>query len=69
MYIYIYFQLYLSIWTSGTGISFKNNFNPIQDGGSKSPPPTSFFPVTSTNLGINPPIFLTFSSNPFDRLV
>ena len=27
-------------------------FNPIQDGGAKSPPPTSFSPVTSTNVGI-----------------
>ena len=31
-------------------------FNPIQDGGGeKSPPrPTSFYPVTSTNVGIGP---------------
>ena len=49
----------------------KLNFNPIQDGvGEKSPPPYQFFsPVTSTNVGINPQKFLTFSFNPFDRLV
>ena len=32
-------------------------------------PPTSFFPVTSTNVGIRPQNFLTFSFSPFDRLV
>ena len=31
------------------------NINPIQDeGGQKGPPPTSFSPVTSTNVGIGP---------------
>ena len=45
-------------------------FNPIQDGGeAKRLPSTSFFPVTSTNVGIGPQNFLTFSFNPFDRLV
>ena len=44
-------------------------FNPIQDGGGKKAPPTSFSPVTSTNVGISPKNFLTFSFNPFDRLV
>ena len=31
-------------------------FNPIQDGagGAKRPPPTSFSPVTSTNVGFGP---------------
>ena len=32
-------------------------FNPIQDegeGGQKGPPPTSFSPVTSTNVGFGP---------------
>ena len=33
------------------------------------PPPTSFSSVTSTNVGIRPQNFLTFSFNPFDRLV
>ena len=31
--------------------------------------PTSFSPVTSTNVGISPQNFLTFSSNPFAILV
>ena len=48
--------------------------NPIQqggggEGGAKSLPPTSFFPVTSTNVGISPKIFLTFSFNSFATLV
>ena len=38
-------------------------------GGGKKAPPTSFFPVTSTNVGIGPYNFLTFSFNPFARLV
>ena len=50
----------------------EKTFNPIQDrGGAKRPPPfpTSFSPVTSTNVGSSPQNFLTFSFNPFDRLV
>ena len=48
--------------------------NPIQDGrgkggGGQKDPPTSFSPVTYTNVGIRPQNFLTFSFNPFDRLV
>ena len=43
-------------------------FKPIQDGG-ESAAPTSFSPVTSANVGIKPQNFLTFSFNPFDRLV
>ena len=47
--------------------------NPIQQGGgegrAKSLLPTSFFPVTSTNVGISPKIFLTFSFNSFATLV
>ena len=35
----------------------------------KKAPPTSFSPATSTNVGISPQNFLTFSFNPFDRLV
>ena len=42
-------------------------FNPVQDG--EKAPATSFSPVTSTNVGIWPQNFLTFSFNPFDRLV
>ena len=33
-------------------------------GRGKNAPLTSFFPVTSTNLGLSPPNFLTFSFNP-----
>ena len=48
--------------------------NPIQDGGGgeegkKAPTPTSFTPVTSTNVVIRPQYFLTFSFNPFDTLL
>ena len=32
-------------------------------------PPNSFSPVTSTNVGIGPYNFLTFSFNPFATLV
>ena len=39
-----------------------------EGGGAKSPP-TSFFPVTSTNVGIEPYNFLTFSFNSFATLV
>ena len=38
-------------------------------GGEQKGPPTSFFPVTSTNVGIYPYNFLTFSFNPFATLV
>ena len=37
--------------------------------GQKGPLPTSLSPVNSTNVGINPYIFLTFSFNPFATLV
>ena len=49
--------------------------NPIQDGGGgggwpKRPPaPTSFSPVTSTNVGFDPQNVLTFSFNHFAKLV
>ena len=48
-----------------------NYINPVQDGGEggKKAPPTSFSPVTSTNVGISPQNFLTFSFNAFDTLV
>ena len=42
--------------------------NPIQDeggGGWQKGPPTSFSPVTSTNVGLSPKNFLTFSFNTF----
>ena len=43
--------------------------NPIQDGGGKKMPPTSFSPVTSTNVGTSPKNFMTFSFNLFATLV
>ena len=49
--------------------SIKSNINPIQDEGAKKALPTSFFPVTSTNVGIDTYNFLTFSFNPFATLV
>ena len=48
---------------------FNIYINPIQDGGGQRSPPTSFSPVTSTNVGISPQNFLTFSFNPFATLV
>ena len=46
------------------------DFNPIQDwGGGLKRPPTSFTPITSTNVGIKLKNLRTFSFNPFDRLV
>ena len=44
-------------------------FNPIQDRGGKKAPPTSFFPVTSRNVGIGPYNFLTFTFNLFATLM
>ena len=38
-------------------------------GGGKRSPPTSFFPVTSTNVEFGPQNFLTFSFKPFTTLV
>ena len=38
-------------------------------GGSKKAPLTSLFPVTSTNVGVSPENFSTFSFNPFAPLV
>ena len=37
--------------------------------GTKKALPTSFSPVTFTNVGISPQNFLTFSFNPFATLV
>ena len=44
--------------------------NPIQDGkGGQRGPPTSFSPITSTNVGLSPQNFLTFSFNTFATVV
>ena len=37
----------------------------LRMGGEQRVPPTSFSPVTSTNVRISPKNFLTFSFNPF----
>ena len=47
----------------------KSLFRMGRRGGGQKGPPTSFFPVTSTNVGIGPYNFLTFSFNPFATLV
>ena len=41
---------------------------PVQ-GKNEKRPQYHFFPLTSTDVGISPQIFLTFSFNPFPRLV
>ena len=45
--------------------------NPIQSEGGEKPKkhPTNFSPVTSTNVGISPQNFLTFSYNPFATIM
>ena len=40
-----------------------------EGGGGAKAPITSFFPVSYTNVGISPQKFLTFSFNPFAKLV
>ena len=45
------------------------SLNPVQDGRGQKSPPTSFSPVTSTNVGIRSQNFLTFSFNLFDGLL
>ena len=40
-----------------------------QGEGAAKRPPTSFSPVTSTNVGFGPQNVLTFSYNPFSKLV
>ena len=52
-------------------ISIIGNFlvNTIQDGREQKGFPTSSSPVTSTNIGISPQNFLTFSFNPFAPLL
>ena len=68
--IYIYMpnlgfinQIWFSIFT------YNLNVNPIHDGGRQNALPTSFSPVTSTNVGISPQNFLTFSFNPYATVV
>ena len=53
------------------GIIIDIKLNPIQDGGGggKKALPTSFSPVTSTNVRISPKNFLALSINRFATLV
>ena len=41
----------------------------VGEEGKKPPPPTSFSSVTDTDVGISPKNFLTFSFDPFAKLV
>ena len=61
-------RLFLTLPKSTMELVFFSYFKPLtlfRIGEAKSPPPTSFSPVTSTNVRINPQNFLTFSVNPF----
>ena len=44
-------------------------FNPIKVGREKKSVSTSFFHLTSTDVGVSSQNFLTFSFNPFDSLM
>ena len=59
-YYYYYNHRYFLAYCSKTHLVGKKG---------KKAPPTSFFPVTSTNVGFGPQNFLTFSFNPFVTLV
>ena len=48
---------------------FSAQFNPIQDGRLGKKAPTSFSPITSTNVGISHQNFLAFRLNTFVTLV
>ena len=61
--------LYLLNYASKKELKHAAGVNPIQDGVGAKRPPTSFSPVTSTNLGLSLQNFLTFSFNPFATLV
>ena len=69
------FKIKFSEPPSRSGPSLNSDFsysyprNPIQDGGPKSPPPTSFSSVTFAKVRISPQNFLTFSFNIFATLV
>ena len=42
-------------WNNSLKNQVQTCINPIQDGGDQKGPPTSFSPVTSTNVGLSPP--------------
>ena len=56
----------------GSALEKRSSFNPIQDGmggGGQKCPPTSFSPITSTNVRFGPQNILNFSFNSFATLV
>ena len=57
--------------TSQTGVMTSFHFSMLLSALFRGPkrPPTSFLPLTSTNVGISPENFLTFSFNTFGTLV
>ena len=61
--------MYSEIFLKKTTQALKQNFQPYSGWGSKKPPPSSFSPVTSVNVGFGPQSFVTFSFNPFATLV
>ena len=70
-FVLLYFSTFSSIkmWHLYLKNIEKKN-KAVHSGFGKVPPsPTSFSPVTSTNVGIRRQNFLTCSFNPFDRLV
>ena len=64
-----------TVYTNCTWLSTQNSFLTLfrmdgrRGGGGQKDPPVTFFPVISTNVGISPNNFLTFSFNPFNALV
>ena len=50
-------------------LNYSKILNPIQDGGVSKSFPLAVFSLTSTNVGISSQNSLTFSFNPFDRLL
>ena len=50
--------------------TFPEYINPTQDiGGGTEKPPTSFYPVTSPNVGVTPQNFLTYNFHPSETLL
>ena len=63
-----FYHFHCCFWAGKYLLCRLDDFNPIQNEGDAAPPhpltpfhPTSLLPVTSTNVGISPKIFLTFS--------
>ena len=62
------FDKFFKVCNIQTGL-LSLHINPIQDVGGQKSPPTSFSPVTSTNVRISAQNVLAFSFNPFATLV